>query len=61
MKITIKLTEAQVRGLKDYLEKTAPTIDAKRATKSEIQQEIQNIVSGNLQTGAVYDYISKYE
>ncbi len=61
MKITIELSDAQVKGLKDYIEETGPATYSKKPGKMEIQSEIQGIVDGNLQTGAVYDHISKYE
>lgn len=60
MKITITLTAAQVKGIKEYLKDTSGEINPK-ITSAEVATEIKNIVSTNLQSGAVYDYISKYE
>jgi hypothetical protein len=60
MKITIELTGAQVKGLKSYLKEVSGDI-APKIDKQDIKLEIQGIVDCNLQTGAVYDHISKYE
>lgn len=60
MKITIELTEAEVKGLKDYLKEVSGDINPK-ISKEDIKQEIQGIVSSSLQTGAILDYISKYQ
>lgn len=59
MKITIELSEAEVKGLKAYLKDVNG--DGKAITKKDIQTEIQGIVSGNLQVGAVADYINQFE
>ena len=58
MKITINLTESEVKGLKEYIKET-DCLD--KVTKQDIKSEMQNIISCNLQAGAVRDYISKYE
>jgi hypothetical protein len=55
-KITIELTNYEYQGIKDYL-KSVDCIE--NPTKADIQKEIQNLVSSNLQTGAVWDYINK--
>lgn len=56
MKITINLSEAEVRGLKKYLKATE---GAERPGKKEIAQEIISLVSSALQSPrcAVSDYI----
>jgi len=59
MKITIELTEAEVKGLKAYLKDVNG--DGEPVTKEDIKREIQGIVSGNLQAGAVEDYINQFE
>lgn len=59
MKITIELTENQVKGIKEYLKDTNGTDE--KVTKQDIKTEILGIVHSCLQTGAVYDYIYKYE
>ncbi len=60
MKITIELSEAEVKGLKQYLNEVG---DIERPTKTDIQNEIQGIVSGNLHAPkvAVADYINEFE
>lgn len=59
MKITIELTEAEVKGLKDYIRESE---DIKIPKKKDIQREIRGIVSGYLQSqhSALTDYIQKY-
>ena len=47
MKITIELTEAEVKGLKDYLKEVSGDINPK-ISKEDIKQEIQGIVSSSL-------------
>ena len=42
MKITIELTEAEVKGLKDYLKEVSGDINPK-ISKEDIKQEIQGI------------------
>lgn len=59
MKVTINLTEAEVKGLKEYLKEVSHDINPK-ITKADIVQEINGLVSGALQSGAVNDYIRKY-
>ena len=56
MKITITLSEAQVNGLKEYLKSVNEPFDKKGITR-----EISGIVSGNLNIGALGDYVNKYE
>lgn len=56
MRITIELNDAQVKGLKSYLKEVSSDVNPK-ITKKDIAQEIQGIVSSNLQTGAVADHI----
>lgn len=58
MKLTIKLTEAQVKGIKEYLREVS---DIEKPSKKDIQAEVEGMLSAELQSGAVYDYISKYE
>ena len=59
MKITIELSEAEVKGLKAYLKE----VDDVNANKDYIRQHIQNIVSGvlNAPQEAVSDYIKQFE
>ena len=60
MNITITLTEAQVSGIKNYLREVG---NIKNPKKSDIQDEIQNLVSGNLQSPreAIAMYIEAHE
>jgi len=60
MKITIEITDAEYKGLKDYLKETSGDINPKIG-KPEVQQEVQGMVSASLQAGAVWDYISQYQ
>lgn len=60
MKITIELTEDQVKGLKSYLKEVSGDITPK-INKQDIKLEIQGIIDCNLQTGAVYDHIKTFE
>ena len=59
MKITIELSEAEVKGLKAYLLE----VDEIKADKADIQQHIQGIVNAvlNAPQEAVSDYIDKYK
>ena len=59
MKITIELTEVQVKGIKDYLRDVA---DVENPKKEDIQMEIRGIIDGYLQApqSALTDYINKY-
>lgn len=60
MKVTIELTESQVKGLKDYLNDVSHDVKPK-ISKADIVEEIKGIVHSNLQSGAVCDFIIKYE
>lgn len=56
MKITVNLTAAEVKGIKNYLASLEGEKEVKIG-KAQITEEIQGIVNGNLQTGAMWDYI----
>ena len=58
MKITIELTEAEVKGLKSYFK----DVDDVKADKDYIKQHIQGIVTGTLNAPqeAVSDYINQF-
>lgn len=58
MKIIIELSEAQVKGIKKYLKEVE---DIENPTSNDILKEIKGMISSELQHGAVYDYIKKYE
>lgn len=60
MKITITLTDAEVKGIKDYLREIG---DIESPKKEDIQSEVQHTVSGYLQApqSALTDYINKYK
>ena len=58
MKVTIELTEAQVLGIKEYLKDVS---DVKKPLRKDIQSEVSGMVWCELQSGAIYDYIKKYE
>jgi hypothetical protein len=59
MKITIELSEAEVKGLKAYLLE----VDEIKAGKADIQQHIQSIVTGvlNAPQEAVSGYIERFQ
>ena len=59
MKITIEITDAEYKGLKDYLKETSGDVNPKIG-KKDVQQEVQGMVSASLQSGAVWDYISQH-
>jgi len=60
MKITIELSDAEVKGLKQYLLEVG---DIDKPNKEDITNEIQSIVTGNLHATqiAVSDYIREFE
>lgn len=60
MKITINLSEAEIKGLKDYLKEQS---DNGKVTKQDIVSHIQNIATGviNAPQEASSFYIQKYE
>jgi hypothetical protein len=59
MKITINLTEAEVKGIKEYLKEIG---DVEKPTKEDIKQFIEGYVSTiHAPSESVNDYISKYE
>lgn len=60
MTVTIQLTEAQVKGLKDYLREVA---DIENPKREDIQCEVRSIVTGYFQAqqSSLTDYINKYE
>ena len=59
VKITIELTEQEVKALKAYLKEVSNDIDPV-ITKEDIKLEIQGIVSGAMQTGSLGDYYQQY-
>lgn len=56
MKITINLTPAEVRGIKNYLKAIA---DISKPVKADIKQEVRGIVNGAFQYphSALADYV----
>lgn len=60
MKITIELTDAQVKGIKHYLKEVG---DIEKPKKADIQREMSGIIHGTLEAPqcAIADYVSKYE
>ncbi len=59
MKITIELTEAQVKGIKAYYKAT----DGGKCDKKEIARYVSGIALGTLEAPqeAVSDYIKKFQ
>ena len=56
MKITITLSDSEVKGIKSYLKSVSPDVSP-RIKKSDIEQEIREIVNGNIYSGAMGDYV----
>lgn len=59
MKVSIELTEAEVKGIKDYLKE----LDGiEKPTKGDIQRAMQGEISALLQAphSALFDHIQKY-
>jgi hypothetical protein len=58
MKITIELTEAEVKGIKAYLK----DVDSIKATKNDISQFINGVVQSiHAPQESVSDYIKQFE
>lgn len=59
MKITIELTEAQVKGIKEYLKESS---DIEKPSKSDVVTEVKGILDTYFQSqhSALTDYIQKY-
>ncbi len=59
MKITIELTDNEVKALKAYLKEVSNDVEPV-ITKEDIKLELQGIFSGAMQTGALGDYYTQY-
>ena len=59
MKITIDLTENEVKALKAYLKEVSNDVEPV-ITKADIQQEVQGMVSGCMQVGSLGDYYKQF-
>ena len=59
MKITINLTDIEVKALKAYLKEVSHDITPV-ITKQDIKEEIQGMVNGCLQSGAIGDYLQQF-
>lgn len=57
MKVTITLSDAEVRGIKAYLKATSHDIKP-RIVKADIVSEIRGIVSGTIYDAALGDYVA---
>lgn len=60
MKITIELSEAQVKRIKAYLKEVSPDINP-NITKENTIQEMPRIVDGNIHFGAMGECVTKKE
>lgn len=58
MNVTIKLTDAEVKGIRKYLHATDGAINPK-ITNQEIRDFVRNECLGYLEYGAVGDYITE--
>jgi hypothetical protein len=54
MKISIELTDAQVKGIKAYIQETN---GVGKVTKEDIKQEVSGVLFAALYSGALGDYI----
>lgn len=59
MKITIELSEVEVKALKAYLKEVSSDVNP-IINKSDIKQEVKGMVSGCMQTGSLGDYYQQY-
>lgn len=59
MKITINLTDIEVKALKAYLKEVSHDVNPVIG-KEDIKQEIQGMINGCLQAGSVGDYIAQF-
>lgn len=59
MKITIELTDAEVKALKAYLKELSHDINPV-ITKEDIKLEVSGMVSGAMQTGSLGDYYRQF-
>lgn len=55
MKVTIELTQAEVKALKAYLKEVSNDVNP-IITKEDIVSEVKGMVSGCFQAGALGDY-----
>lgn len=60
MKITIELSDAQVRGMREYLKEVG---DIEKPNREDIKREVDGIVQGYLSApqSALTDYIKQAE
>lgn len=58
MKITIDLTECEVKALKAYLSQFND--EGGKVSKEQIKAEIRGIIDGSIQTGSLGDYYQQY-
>lgn len=59
MKVTIELSEYEVKALKAYLKEVSSDIDPV-ITKDDIKREIRGFVDTAMQCGAIGDYYQQY-
>lgn len=59
MKVTIELSEAEVKGIREYLKE----VDGEKPTAKDVKEYVQGMAKGiiNAPQEAVSDYIAKYE
>lgn len=55
MKVTIELSDKEVKALKAYLKEVSNDVDPV-ITKADIEKEVKGMVSGCMQTGSLGDY-----
>jgi len=58
MKITIELTECEVKALKAYLSQFND--EGYKVSKEQIKAEIRGMIDGQMQSGSLGDYYQQY-
>lgn len=59
MKITIELSENEVKALRAYLKEVSHDINPK-ITKDDIKQEVYGFVNAAMQSGSLGDYYQQF-
>ena len=59
MKVTIELTDCEVKAIKAYLMEVSPDVNP-RITKADIVQEIKGMVNCTMQSGSLGDYYQQF-
>lgn len=60
MKVTIELSDIEVKALTAYLKEVSHDVEPK-ITKDDIKQEVKGMVSAQMQSGALGDYLQLFQ